>query len=215
MDPTLEKELAIRAQKDPEAFGQIFDYYYPIICRFVFKRVGSVEVAQDITSETFFQALKNLWRYRITKKPFKAWLFRIAVVQIAQYYRKKGKVYEMTLEYAPQLVASESSSADYDIKQDHDADDAVHSFKELHGLLSQLSEIQHTVLTLRYFENKKIQDIAEILGIKENTIKSHIRRGLQKLEKLVAESTNISLHEYARQRFPSYNRIYKNSESVS
>lgn len=212
MDIQLERSLIRQAKKDPEAFGQIFDHYYPMICRFVFKRVGSLEVAQDITSETFFQALKSLWRYKITNRPFKAWLFRIAVVQIAQYYRNKGKAYELTLEYAPQLVAHESVNADQSLKEEYDEHDTQGMFKELHAALLQLSEIQHTIIVLRYFENKKIKDIAEILDIKENTIKSHIRRGLKKLESVIAKSKNVSLHEYARQRFPSYNRIYQGSE---
>lgn len=212
MDIHLERTLIKRAKKDPEAFGQIFDHYYPMICRFVYKRTGSLEVAQDITSETFFQALKNLWRYKITNRPFKAWLFRIAVVQIAQYYRKKGKVYELTLEYAPQLVAHDSAQADYSIKEEHDEGDTKGMFKELHKALSQLTEVQHTILVLRYFEDKKIKEISEILKLKENTIKSHIRRGLKKLEELISQSQNISLHEYARQRFPSYNRIYQGNQ---
>lgn len=209
MDIHLEKELVKKAKKDPEAFGQIFDYYYPFICRFVYKRVGSVEVAQDITSETFFQALKNLWRFKFMNRPFKSWLFRIAVVQIAQYYRKKGKTYEMTLEFAPELVAHDTMNSDHELKKDHDSEDAKEMFQEIHEALLKLSDIQHTVMVLKYFEKKKIKEISDILNIKENTIKSHLRRGLNKLEKILSKSKNLSLHEYVRQRFPSYNRIYR------
>lgn len=208
MDISLEGALVRQSKKDPEAFGLLFDHYYPIISRFIYKRVGSLDVAQDITSETFFQALKNLWRYRITSKPFSSWLFRIAVVQIAQYYRTKGRVHELTLDYAPELIARDSESADYDSKMTDDEREANFAFQDLHGALSQLPEPQHSIVVLRYFENKKINEIAEILSLKENTVKSHIRRALKRLELLLVKSDTISFREYVRQRFTHNRGIY-------
>ena len=49
-----EKELVEKAKKDPQAFSKIYDFYYPQIFGYILKRVADVEVARDITSETFF-----------------------------------------------------------------------------------------------------------------------------------------------------------------
>lgn len=51
-------------------------------------------------------------------------------------------------------------------------------FQKMHAALLQLKAKYQTVLTLRYFENKSIKEIAEILELSENTVKTHIRRGL-------------------------------------
>ena len=59
MDLNEEKELIKQAQKDPEVFAKLYDEYYPKIFGYILKRVANFEIAQDITSETFFKALKK------------------------------------------------------------------------------------------------------------------------------------------------------------
>ena len=83
-----EKELIKKAQKDPEIFSQLYDRYYPQIFGYVLKRVANLEVAQDITSETFFKALRKLWQFRWQNISFSAWLYRIANNEIANYSRE-------------------------------------------------------------------------------------------------------------------------------
>ena len=61
MELRKEKELIREAKKNPEIFGKIYDQYYSQIFGYIFKRVANLEIAQDITSETFFKALKKLW----------------------------------------------------------------------------------------------------------------------------------------------------------
>jgi RNA polymerase sigma-70 factor (ECF subfamily) len=58
MDLSEEKELVRQAQKDPDAFAELYDQYYPKIFGYVLRRTGNLEAAQDITSETFFKALR-------------------------------------------------------------------------------------------------------------------------------------------------------------
>ena len=60
MDLNEEKELIKRAQKDPEVFAKLYDEYYPKIFGYILKRVANFEIAQDITSETFFKSRKKL-----------------------------------------------------------------------------------------------------------------------------------------------------------
>lgn len=203
MDINQEKELIKQSQKDPEAFGQIFDHYYPQIYGFILKRTGSDEIAKDLASETFFQALKNIWRYRITNRPFSAWLYKIAVTQIAQYYRNKGKYCEVTIDNCPELVAHEVYNSDTSLKESDTKKQEKAVFKHVHAMLLKLSDIQHTIIIMKYFEQKKIRDIAQTLDMKENTVKSHLRRGLQKLEKhLIQEDQQFAFIEYVREKLP-------------
>jgi len=60
MDLEREKELVERAKKDTEAFGELYEQYYSKIFSYVLRRTARIEIAQDVTSEVFFKALKNL-----------------------------------------------------------------------------------------------------------------------------------------------------------
>lgn len=65
-----EKELVKRAQKDPEVFAKLYDEYYPKIFGYILRRVANLEIAQDITSETFFKVLKNFGSFAGRIFPF-------------------------------------------------------------------------------------------------------------------------------------------------
>jgi RNA polymerase sigma-70 factor (ECF subfamily) len=58
-----ERELVGQAQKDPDVFAKLYDQYYPKIFGYVLWRTPNLEAAQDITSETFFKALRKLWQF--------------------------------------------------------------------------------------------------------------------------------------------------------
>jgi RNA polymerase sigma-70 factor (ECF subfamily) len=75
VDKDAEIKLVEDARRDPEAFGKLFEEYYPKILRYTMYRTGNTEAARDITSETFFKALKNLWKFRWIGTTFSAWLY--------------------------------------------------------------------------------------------------------------------------------------------
>lgn len=177
-----EKELIKKAKKDPEIFSQLYEQYYPQIFGYILKRVANLEVAQDITSETFFKALKKLWQFRWRNISFSAWLYRIANNEIANYYRK-NKHKPVSLEEIPEPLAvhnpeTEILEAEKELKKHQD-------FLMLQKEILKLPIKYQEVITLRFFEKKKINEIAEILGKKEGTIKSLLHRGLKKLKELM------------------------------
>lgn len=59
-----EQALVERAKSDPEAFGQLYDIYFPRIYSYIYRRTRDQPVAEDLTSETFFKALRNIRQYR-------------------------------------------------------------------------------------------------------------------------------------------------------
>lgn len=88
MDLSEEKEFVERARRDPDAFGKLYEQYYSQIFSYVLKRVANIEIAQDITSEIFFKALKNVGQFRWQDISFSFWLYRIATNEITDYFRK-------------------------------------------------------------------------------------------------------------------------------
>ena len=183
MDLSEEKELVRQAQKAPDAFAKLYDQYYPKIFGYVLRRTANLEAAQDITSETFFNALRKLWQFRWRNISFSSWLYKIASNEINQYFRKAEYKKSVSLEelqeqgfepissYNPE---NELIEAQEKLKQHQD-------FLEIQEKIVRLPAKYQEVIALRFFEQKQIKEIAEILGKKEGTIKSLLHRAVEKL----------------------------------
>lgn len=183
MDLSEEKELVRQAQKAPDAFAKLYDQYYPKIFGYVLRRTANIEAAQDITSETFFNALNKLWQFRWRNVSFSSWLYKIATNEINQYFRKaeykKSASLEELQEQGFEPIStndpeSELIEAQEKLKQHQD-------FLEIQGKIVRLSAKYQEVIALRFFEKKQIREIAEIMGKKEGTIKSLLYRAVEKL----------------------------------
>ena len=183
MDLSEEKELVRQAQKAPDAFAKLYDQYYPKIFGYVLRRTANLEAAQDITSETFFNALRKLWQFRWRNISFSSWLYKIATNEINQYFRKA--------EYKKSLSLEELQEQGFEPISSHDPESELieaqeklkqhQDFLEIQGKIVRLSAKYQEVITLRFFEQKQIKEIAEILGKKEGTIKSLLYRAVEKL----------------------------------
>ena len=184
MDLIEEKELVERARRDPEVFGKLYDQYYSQIFNYVLRRVANIEIAQDITSEAFFKALKNLRQFHWRNVPFSSWLYRIATNQITDYFRG-GKQEMFSLEEISEPISNSSLSVETEVIEAEEELEKHEDFLILHQSISRLPLKYQEVITLKFFENKQIKEIGEILGKREGTIKSLLHRGLKKLKKLM------------------------------
>jgi len=184
MDLKQEKELVERAKNDTEAFGELYDQYYSKILGYVLRRTASIEIAQDVTSDAFFKALKNLGQFRWRGVPFSSWLYRIATHEIANYFRK-SKHRQSCLEEVSNSISISNPSAETELLEAEAELKRREDFLILHENISKLSVKYQEVITLRFFENKQVKEIGEILGKREGTVKSLLHRGLEKLRKLM------------------------------
>lgn len=184
MDLEREKELVERAKNDTEAFGELYEQYYSKIFGYVLRRTAGIEIAQDVTSEVFFKALKNLGQFRWRGTPFSSWLYRIATHEIANYFRK-GKHEQFCLEEVSSSISISSPSAEAELLEAEAELRRHEDFLTLHENISKLPLKYQEVITLRFFENKQVKEVSEILGKREGTIKSLLHRGLEKLRKLM------------------------------
>ncbi|UCB42974.1 MAG: RNA polymerase sigma factor [Dehalococcoidales bacterium] len=183
VDLKQERELVVKARKDTEVFGQLYDQNFGRIFGYVLRRTASVPVAQDVTSEVFFKALKNLEKFHWQGIPFSAWLYRIASHEIANYYRKKRR------EAAHAILVRDGDPAvnplSVEIAQAEDILMRHEEYLSLHMAIAQLPPRYQEVITLRYFEDKQIKEIAQIIGKREGTVKSLLHRGLERMRNLM------------------------------
>lgn len=189
-----DKELIerVQKQKDSDAFGQLYDKYYSAILRYFLYRTADEDLAKDLTSETFYQALKSIWRFRWQRKPFSAWLYRIGHNQLMLYLRKNKHYCKLTCEQAPELIAKLDERQDMLLIDKQDERERNHDYLAMREALKQLPDRQHSIMVLRYFAKKSIREISDILRIPEGTVKSHIHRSLKKL-KMTLDDQELSI----------------------
>ncbi len=193
-----ERRIVEQAQTDPEAFGAIFDHYYPKILAYTVRRTGNVAVAEEIVSETFIKALKGLPRFHWHDISIEAWLFRIAINEMRMHFRRATPV--ASLEELYQQGGFEPQS-DYDLAQElQDEQEKLErheQFIRARQLVGALPEKYQDVILLRFIEHKKVGEIAQILDKKEGTVKSLLSRGLIRLR---AELTKKPLQPTKQKR---------------
>lgn len=183
-----EQALIERAKEDPHAFGELFDKYYDAILNYVVHRTANISLAEELTSNTFFKALKKINSFKWRNVPFSAWLYRIASNEINGYYRKnKNRIYS-TIEESHESIEDNLSLADKEIKREEYEIASNMLFLELHNSIKELKYKYQEVVVLKYFEKKNIAEISEITGKPEGTVKSLLHRGLSQLKEKIGTS---------------------------
>ncbi len=175
-----DKELVARAQKDPLAFGAIFDLYYKQILTYTLRRTADARLAEDITADTFAKALHSLWRYSWRGVPLSAWLYKIAGNEIRMQARKRASVSLDILVEAGFDIADDALSEEREALEQAATADA--QFAQVSAALRSLPQKYQEVLALRYMEDKSGREIALIVNKKESTVRSLLHRGMQMLK---------------------------------
>lgn len=179
-----EKTLVEKAKTSPAAFGKLYDLYYTKIFNYALRRTGEVAVAGDITSDTFFKAMKNLSKFKWQGVPFSSWIYKIASNEINSYFRKK-RFCSLSLDFLYnkhgfEVVDNTNLQEEY-IKAQKQLGQHE-DFQQAQNMLKKLPGKYQEVIILRFFENKKINEISQITGKNNNTVKSLLKRGLNKLK---------------------------------
>lgn len=169
IDREVEKKLLERAKGDKEAFGIIFEEYFSLILNYIFGRIGIKEEAKDLTEEVFIKALLSIDKYKDKGLPYSNYLMKIATNLVNDFIKKKKR-----------LILKDDIEIEY--KEDF-LDIEEKKFFLIQKALIKLPIKYQNVLALKIFEKKKIKEIADILNLNENTIKTILKRGTEKLKK--------------------------------
>lgn len=161
--------------QSPE-FIELYTEHYETIVRYLLKRCGDTTLAYDLTSETFFKALKHFDQYQPQPdKPIVAWLYRIASNELNMYWRRRER-YEFTaLEAYPDLRSHEPSPEHLAIVNE--------DTRDITQALAKLAELDRTIVSLRFFGECSLEEICAATELKLGTVKSRLSRALKKLRK--------------------------------
>lgn len=164
---------------DSDAFGMLYDHYQGSVYRFLYYRVGSQALAEDLTSETFFRALRSMSSFRWQGKDFGAWLMTIARNLTTDHF-KAGRT---RLEMATEDMSPHDSATD-------GPENAVLATLTNEALLTALKKLpaeQQECLIMRFLQGLSIAETAKVLGRSDGAVKQLQLRGVRNLAKLMPE----------------------------
>lgn len=167
-----DRTLVIAAQRDPRAFTPLYERYVRPIYRYCYVRLGTVEAAEDATSEVFLKALASIDTQRGV---FAAWLFRIARNVVTDAYRRHRP--STPLHDAIDLPTGDPTP---ESRVEQHAEVAA-----LHAALLLLPPDQRSVLELQLADWSGAQ-IAGALGKSTDAIKMLRYRAIDRLRGLLA-----------------------------
>lgn len=157
----------------------MIDYGNELV-RLAFSYVKDAEVAKDMTQNTFIKCYKNLDSFRFDAQ-IKTWLYRITINECKDYlkswhYKKvqvKSFIHETTKAILPsteKIVIEKFNS------------------EEMKDTIFSLPKVYREVVYLYYYDSLTTEEIADVLHISVNTVKTRLRRAKQRLHLVIKEA---------------------------
>lgn len=156
---------------DSDSFTELYKIHKIYLYKIAYSYVKDESKALDIMQECAYKGFLNVHKL---KKPnlFKTWITRILINISIDYIKKDNKIVyldnDSTIPCAEESVSLEEKM-------------------DLYNAIDTLNDKYKTVIILRYFNNMSIDDIANTMEIPSNTVKSHLRRAKESLNKILKE----------------------------
>lgn len=179
-----EKRLIEAAQKDQDKFIDLYDKYIDQIYRYVYRRTnGDSDVAYDLVSQTFLDALGHIKKFKWQGYPFSSWLYKIAHNNVIKWYRKAGRERYTPIEEAYSLSdKTQDQKADLDSKMAKD---------QVNEILDQLDKEEQEILRLKFFEDVSNVEIADIMGLSVSNVGVKVFRALKKAKAFLPTKNDL------------------------
>ena len=167
----IDKDILLKAKEgDLYAFEVILSFFEKSIFNYVLRIVKKIDYAEDITQDTFIKVYKHHENIDVEKN-IKTWIFTIATNTTYDFLRNKKRKNEISFEDNFETIADTKSyykeeGMEYDIER----------------ALGNINIEYKNALILFYQQGFEYKEIAEILNIPINTVKTHISRGKEQLK---------------------------------
>ena len=188
----IESALVAKAQKDSNAFGELYDRYIDRIYSYVYSRVQNVQDAEDLTARIFYRALDRLDRYEDRGLPFGAWLFRIAHNLVANWHRDQGRRSFVPID--GMVFPAERRDEPETTAERREGEEA------LWAAIERLPEERRLLLFHKFGDQLTNIEIGELMQKSEGAIKSLYFRTLTALRKDLSEQFGSEEAQTAAER---------------
>jgi len=155
---------------DQEAFANLYNIYIKKIYDFIYYKTLHQDVAEDLTSQVFLKALKNISKFKSNN--FSAWIYTIARNTVIDYYRSSKNV--KNIDDCWDLASSD------DLTDELDNNLKIAQVREA---LAELPVADRELLIMRLWLDLPFKEIALILGKSDSAVKMSFKRVLGRLKK--------------------------------
>ena len=165
----------LRRQK-PAALGRLFAEHGPTVFRMVQRIVPGREDAEEVYQDVFVKALRAIETFDPRKATLSTWLCRIAYNESLNFVRRRK----------PNLVYMDDSklgSDSFEVQEDAPLDEEI--IKQLEKALSLLPPHEQAIISMFYYEERSLADIAYVTGSIPSTVGSQLSRIRKKLYRII------------------------------
>lgn len=159
-------------------FNLLMDKYQEKVYWVIRRMVIEHEAADDVAQETFVKVWKNIESFKGDSKLY-TWIYRIATNEALNHLRKKKRRFFLPIGDVEHELRS---SLDADVY--YTGDDIQ---LKLQKALLKLPEKQRLVFNMKYFEEMKFKDIAEVMEVSVGSLKAQYHHAVKKIEKFIKE----------------------------
>lgn len=171
---------SIRLQRandlDRNTLAAIYDEYHPPIYRYIYRQIGDVETARDLTAEVFRRFLQAIQNGSGPTDHLQGWLYRVAHNTTVDYFRRDQ--YRQHLPLKEELLANDEDPSK--------TAEAHVTAEKVRAALGQLTPDQQQVISLKFLEGLSNKEVADITGKPIGAIKSLQYRALASLQRMLA-----------------------------
>ncbi|MDQ0359834.1 RNA polymerase sigma factor [Breznakia pachnodae] len=174
--PTIDENVIRKAQKaDTEAFSQIYNAYYNNVYFIAYQYYKNEESAKDIVQEVFIRVHNKIDTLK-EPKAFSSWISKITYHTCINYNRSKLKTVDLGEKVTVEDFIDNNRISISDELEDKRIKEII--MESLESMTTPLKSVG----LLRYYEDFKIDEIAEILDLPSGTVNSRISRIREKLQ---------------------------------
>ena len=168
-----------REEKDFLLEKIMIDYGNELV-RLAFSYVKDAEIAKDLVQNTFIKCYKNLESFRFDAQ-IKTWLYRITINECKDYLKSWHYKMVQVKSFINETTKSIIPSTEKIVIEKHNKE-------EIKDTIFSLPKVYREVVYLYYYDSLTSEEIASVLSIPVNTVKTRLRRAKQRLGSLIKEA---------------------------
>jgi RNA polymerase sigma-70 factor, ECF subfamily len=180
---TLDSEAIQLRSGDMEAIARLIERYQHRLYRYLLRLVSRPSTAEDLFQQTWLRVMERI-RYYDPKRSFEGWLFAVAHNLAIDHLRRRQP------ESLDEPLPSGESQSDLARSRDPGALEQLMSKERASCVLDAVSELPlpfREVITLRFEEEMKLEEIASVLALPMGTVKTRLHRAMKALRTILGK----------------------------
>lgn len=184
---------------DVNLYGYFLNTYSDAIHMLIFQIVNDSGEAEELAQDTFIKAYDNLSKFKSDSK-FSTWLYRIAYNCAISHVRKKHKeVYFLQESEFERACASNEYAENGGLDDPFNCGGEEDRVAQLMAAIEKLSSQEKALITLFYYDDRSVKEIAAIIDKTESNVKTALHRTRKRLLELISEMSETIKTDYCNE----------------